>query len=147
MAQGLTYAAARGVRVANISSSVAATSSSVLSAAQYMKNKGGLVFVSAGNTGVSVSTAPTTTMIPVSATDSNDAKASWSNYGDAIDLAAPGVSIYSTTTGGGYANVSGTSFSSPITAATVALMIEMSDGSSRIACRSGRIALQIFAAG
>jgi hypothetical protein len=62
-------------------------------------------------------------MLNVAATDSNDAKASWSNYGDAIDVAAPGVSIYSTTNGGGYANVSGTSFASPVTAATVALML------------------------
>lgn len=122
MAQGLTFAADRGVRVANISYMVA-SSSSVASAAQYMKNKGGLVFVSAGNTGVAVSTAPTTSMIPVSATNSSDTRPSWSTYGNVVALSAPGDSIYTTTNGGGYASVSGTSFSSPIAAGVAALVM------------------------
>jgi thermitase len=122
MAQGLTYAADRGVRVANISYMVA-SSSSVASAAQYMKNKGGLVFVSAGNTGVEVTTAPTTSMIPVSATNSSDTRTSWSTYGNVVALSAPGESIYTTTNGGGYASVSGTSFSSPIAAGVAALVM------------------------
>ena len=34
--------------------------------------------------------------IAVAATDVNDVKASWSSYGDWVDVAAPGVNIYST---------------------------------------------------
>jgi hypothetical protein len=75
---GLTYAADHGARVANVSYGGLAASSTVQSATQYMKGKGGLVFVSAGNDGVNANVASTTTMIPVSATDSNDSIASWS---------------------------------------------------------------------
>jgi subtilisin family serine protease len=49
----------------------------------------------------------------VAATDSNDQEASWSNYGSCVDIWAPGVSIYSTYKGGGYATLSGTSMASP----------------------------------
>ena len=49
VAQGLTWAADNGARVANISYVGVASSSAVQSAAQYMKGKGGLVVVSAGN--------------------------------------------------------------------------------------------------
>jgi subtilisin family serine protease len=49
----------------------------------------------------------------VAATDSNDNEASWSNYGSCVDIWAPGVSIYSTYKGGGYATLSGTSMASP----------------------------------
>ena len=122
IAQGITYAADRGVRVANVSYMVA-SSTAIQSAAQYMKNKGGLVFVSAGNTGVEVSTKSTTTMIPVSATDKNDVRTSWSTFGEVVTLAAPGAAIYSTNRGGGYGSVSGTSFSSPITAGVAALVM------------------------
>ncbi|SFU38537.1 S8 family serine peptidase [Nitrosospira multiformis] len=123
ISQGLIYAADRGVRVANASFLGLTDSSSTRSAAQYMKNKGGLVIVSGGNTGVQQNYAATTTMIPVSATDGNDARTSWSSYGNYIALAAPGAGIWSTTKGGGYGAVSGTSFSSPVTAGVVALMM------------------------
>jgi subtilisin family serine protease len=49
----------------------------------------------------------------VAATDSADAEASWSNFGSCVDIWAPGVSIYSTYKGGGYATLSGTSMASP----------------------------------
>ena len=122
IAQGVTWAADNGANVANISYGVSG-SSTVQSAAQYMRNKGGVVVVAAGNSGALDSTAASDTLLSISATDSNDARPSWSTYGNFVDLAAPGVSIYSTTRGGGYANVSGTSFSSPITAGVVALML------------------------
>lgn len=122
MAQGLTWAADRGARVANISY-VAAGSAAVISAANYMKSKGGLVVTSAGNYGTDAGIAPTTAMIPVSATDSNNALTSWSSFGSFVALAAPGAGIYTTTSGGGYAAVSGTSFSSPVTAGVIALMM------------------------
>jgi thermitase len=121
MAQGLTYAADRGVRVANISYMVAGIST-VQSAAQYMKSKGGLVFVSAGNSGAEYTTAPTSSLIAVAATDSKDVRSTFSTYGAFVSLAAPGAGIYTTTRGGGYASKSGTSFASPV-AAGVALAV------------------------
>ena len=81
IAQGITFAADKQVRVANVSFLGLAKSASVISAAQYMKSKGGLVVVAAGNNGIDEAITPTTSMIPVSATDSNDARASWSSVG------------------------------------------------------------------
>jgi hypothetical protein len=123
VAQGLTYAADHGARVANISYVGVAGSSSVRSAAQYMQGKGGLVVVCAGNNGVDENIAPTTTMIPVSATDANDALTSWSSYGAFVAMSAPGLNIWTTARGGGYQAWWGTSFASPITAGVVALMM------------------------
>ncbi|MBA4142831.1 MAG: S8 family serine peptidase [Nitrosospira sp.] len=123
IAQAIIYAADHGARVANASFRGLPSSLTVQNAAQYMKNKGGLVIVSAGNTGIQENYPQTTTMIPVSATGSNDVKTSWSSYGSYIAMAAPGAGIWTTARGGGYGSVSGTSFSSPVTAGVVALMM------------------------
>ena len=122
VANALTWAADHGARVANISYSVSDVAT-VQSAAQYMRNKGGVVVTSAGNTGAYLAAANSATMITVAATDAADQRASWSSYGPSIDLAAPGVNIWTTIPGGGYGAVSGTSFSSPLTAGVVALML------------------------
>jgi subtilisin family serine protease len=121
-ANGLTWAADHGARVANISY-VMNGSLTVQNAAQYLKNKGGLTVNSAGNYGVLDSTSANDTMITVSATDGSDNRTSWSSFGPYVDLSAPGAGIYTTTVGGGYAAVSGTSFSSPLTAGVIALMM------------------------
>lgn len=123
MVQGLAYAADHGVRVANISYALMTASSAIRSAAQYMKDKGGLVVVGAGNSYSLEAYPVTTTMIPVAATDENDVKASFSSYGDFVALSAPGKSIYTTRNGGEYWAVAGTSFSSPIAAGVIALMM------------------------
>lgn len=122
IARGLSWAADNNADVANISYE-AYKSSSINTAAQYMRGKGGLVVVAAGNSGVDPGYADNAAMIVVSATDSSDAKASWSNYGAVVDVAAPGVSILTTGKGGIYGNASGTSFSSPATAGVVALIM------------------------
>jgi len=123
IASGLIYAADHGAKVANASFLGLTDSASTRSAAQYMKDKGGLVIVSGGNTGVLQNYTATTSMISVAATDGNDMRTSWSSYGSYISLSAPGAGIWTTTWGGGYGAVSGTSFSSPVTAGVVALMM------------------------
>jgi len=123
IASGITYAADHGARIANISYAYMPTSSAVISAANYMKSKGGLVFVSAGNYNRDEGFTPTTSMIAVSATDTTDARASFSSYGSFVSLSAPGTNIYTTNQGGGYGYVAGTSFSSPIAAAVGALVM------------------------
>ncbi|HEU5479184.1 MAG TPA: S8 family serine peptidase [Candidatus Tumulicola sp.] len=122
LASGLSYAADHGARVANMSFAVQSYST-IISAAQYFMSKGGVVVNSAGNYGTLDSTAPSGALVSVSATGSTDAIASWSSYGPYVDVSAPGVSIWTTTMGGSYGAVSGTSFSSPITAGVVALMM------------------------
>jgi len=123
IASGITYAADHGARIANISYAYMPTSSAVVSAASYMKSKGGLVFVSAGNYNRDEGFTPTNSMIAVSATDTTDARASFSSYGSFVSLSAPGTNIYTTNQGGGYGYVAGTSFSSPIAAAVAALVM------------------------
>lgn len=123
MAAGINYAADHGARIANLSYSGVSSSSSIQSAAQYLRSKGGLLFVSAGNTGADLGYAPTNTMVVVSATDSTDNKASFSSFGAVVTLAAPGAYIYTTNNGLSYSNWNGTSFASPIAAGVGALMM------------------------
>lgn len=66
----------------------------------------------------------------IGATTSTDLRAAFSNYGNIVDISAPGANILTTDlTGingynaGNYASVSGTSFSCPITAAAGALIL------------------------
>jgi len=123
VAQGITYAADHGARVANVSYEGACCSSTIISAAQYLRSKGGVLTASAGNDGTLMTYTPSDYVTTVSATDSSDAFASFSASGNYIDVAAPGVSIWTTTKGGGYAALSGTSGSAPLTAGVYALMI------------------------
>ncbi|MBP6898506.1 MAG: S8 family serine peptidase [Burkholderiaceae bacterium] len=123
IASGLTWAADRGARVANASFSGVYSSSAVQSAAQYFRSKGGLVVVSAGNSGSNDGAPAVASMIPVSATDSGDLRASWSSYGSYVAVAAPGVGIWTTSSDGSYRAASGTSFSAPVTAGVLALMM------------------------
>lgn len=123
IANGLIWAADHGAKVANISYGISA-SDTITSAAQYMRNKGGVVVAAAMNDGAYLPDPDNPYIVTVSATDSNDAKASWSNYGPAIDVAAPGLYIPTTMRGGQYGNWSGTSFASPIAAGVVAMIMQ-----------------------
>jgi hypothetical protein len=123
MASGITWAADHGARVASISFLGVTASSTVISAAQYMRSKGGVVIAAAGNTGALESYPATDYITSVSATDWDNSMAGWSSTGNYVDLAAPGVNIVTTTSGGGYSGVSGTSFSSPVVAGVYALVM------------------------
>jgi subtilisin family serine protease len=69
-------------------------------------------------------------ILTVAATDSGDKEASWSNYGNCVDLWAPGVSILSTKRGGGTTTMSGTSMASPHGAGGAALYLSSNNGAS-----------------
>jgi hypothetical protein len=130
MAQGFVYAAANGARVVNLSYGTSA-SSAFNSAINSVLTSGGVVFNSAGNDDddipyfLGLFTDPR--VVSVAATDSGDGKSSFSNYGDWVDISAPGSVIYTTaydhqTGSSTYATTQGTSFASPIAAAACALI-------------------------
>ncbi|MTW12719.1 S8 family serine peptidase [Pseudoduganella eburnea] len=123
IASGVTYAADHGAKVANVSFSNAANSTAVQSAGNYLKSKGGLLFVSANNNARDEGFTPSTALIAVSSTDSNDNLSSFSSYGAFVSLSAPGSNIYTTNNGGGYGGWNGTSFSSPVAAGAAALVM------------------------
>jgi subtilisin family serine protease len=60
----------------------------------------------------------------------DDRKASFSNYGSAVDIAAPGVCIYSTQPGNQYGYDSGTSMAAPHVAGAAAVVASYMDPSS-----------------
>jgi subtilisin family serine protease len=128
-ASGLNWARQNGARVANISYAFHKYSTTISAAAAF-NDAGGVVCNSAGNDNADDGSADAASMITLAATTSSDGKASWSNFGQFVDLAAPGVSIRTTTKGGGYGNVSGTSFASPVTCGVAALILSANPGLS-----------------
>lgn len=122
IANGITWATDRGAKVINISFGGIAGSNTVRSAAQYAYNRGTIVVAGAGNCGCTESIGQTPYILSVSGTTSSDVLASFSSRGNYVDLAAPAAGILTTTRGGGYGLVSGTSFSGPIVAGVIALM-------------------------
>ncbi|HVL38452.1 MAG TPA: S8 family peptidase, partial [Fimbriimonadaceae bacterium] len=121
---GIRYAADNGAKVISLSLGGQSTSYALEDAVNYAWSKGAIVVAAAGNANSTTPHYPAayTNAIAVGASESNDARASYSNYGSWVDVAAPGSSILSTTRGGGYGYMSGTSMATPHVAGQAALV-------------------------
>lgn len=131
--KAIDYAVANGAHV--ISASFGATvpesgARPLIEAIDRAAAKGVIMVAAAANDGknndqVSVYPANAANLISVAASDSEDKKPSWSNYGQKkVHVAAPGAKIYSTLPlkKGKYGELSGTSMATPLVAGLVALM-------------------------
>lgn len=126
---GIKYAADQGADVINLSlgGNRASGSDVVDSAISYAVNKGGLAVIAAGNDSGDTSrycpshlTTPGTVI--VSAGDSKHNRAYFTNFGQNVDLMAPGVSIKACTPGNSFKTLNGTSMAAPHAAAAAVLL-------------------------
>ena len=128
IAAGIVYAADEGAKIINLSLGGAPSSPTLCQAATYATAAGALVVAATGNTGGPVLyPAACDHVLAVAATDRADQRADFSNLGPQVDLAAPGVDIYSTwyqsgLQASGYFTKSGTSMATPQVAGVAALV-------------------------
>ena len=132
IANGIIWAADNGAKVINMSLGGGRGSQALKGAVNYAWNKGVVLAAAAGNSGSSSPLYPAyyTNCIAVAATDANDWKASFSSFGKWVDVAAPGVDIFSTFPNHPYAigkslnydYGSGTSMATPHVAGLAALV-------------------------
>ena len=86
--------------------------------------KGGIVLFAAGNDDMQYGPPSNyEPIVAVGAISSSGARASFSNYGDWVDICAPGVNIYSTINNSDYAYYGGTSMACPHVSGVAALLI------------------------
>src|SRR5512142_2826566 len=120
------YAATHGANIINMSFGGPETFSGARAAIDYAVARGVLLVSSANNWSSEEYNYPAVyqDVIAVAATDPNDLRASLSNYGSWVDIAAPGQDVFSTfpTASGSYFTISGTSQASPIVAGVAALI-------------------------
>lgn len=122
---GIDWATANGMHVINLSLGTAADVQSLHDAVIRARDAGVVVVAAAGNSGGSVIyPAAYPEAIAVAATDFSNSAPYWSSRGPEVDLAAPGVNIYSTYKGTRYATLSGTSMASPHVAVAAALVLK-----------------------
>jgi len=126
--EGLDWAITNKMQVVNMSLGTASDVQSFHDAVAKVYAAGITQVAAAGNSGGAVIyPAAYSEVIAVSATDNTDAIASWSSRGPEIDLAAPGVNIYSTYKGQTYKTLSGTSMAAPHVTGAAALVLSVPD--------------------
>ena len=121
---GIDWAAANGMNVVNMSLGASIGTNALQTACDNAYASGVVICAAAGNDyGGPVSyPAKYSSTIAVSAVDQNNNLAVFSNKGPEVEVAAPGVGIYSTYMGGQYATLDGTSMATPHVAGVCALI-------------------------
>lgn len=133
IAKGINWSANRHAKAINLSLGGPGKSAILKRAVDRAWNKGSVVVAAAGNESTSRPSYPAAygKVIAVAATTRSDRRASFSNYGSWVDVAAPGVQIASTVPGG-YANYSGTSMAAPHVSALTGLLADRGFSKKRI---------------
>ena len=136
--QAVKYATLMGAQLTNNSWGGGGASTSLLDAIAESREADMLFIAAAGNDGSnndSTSTYPANyeldNVISVAATDRNDERAWFSNYGaTTVDLGAPGLDILSSTPDNQYSSFSGTSMATPHVAGVAALAWSVTSNST-----------------
>jgi len=126
VASGITHAADNGADVISMSLGSSSPSSVVGDACNYAYNTKGVVVVAAsGNDGQSQVSYPAAfeSVIAVGAINTNDQRCDFSNYGEDLELMAPGYRIVSSIRSNNYDFFTGTSMACPHVAGVAALAI------------------------
>lgn len=132
IAQAITDAVDSGCNVINLSLVMSGEHPSVESAVEYAHAHNVIVIAAAGNDSLQVNKFPASSdhTLSVAAVDSFGVIADFSNYGDKVDLMAPGTGIYASYIDNQYARWDGTSFAAPFVSGQAALIYAINpDGS------------------
>ncbi|GEM_PF-1364669 len=118
------YAADRGVKVLNFSWGGYDYNQSVVDAVNYAFDHGVVMTAAASNDAIGYAAYPAgyNHVIGVGATDLNDHKTDFSNYGPGVDIMAPGSNIISTLPNDAYGALDGTSMAAPVVMGVAALV-------------------------
>src|SRR3954447_21515942 len=146
IAEAFDYAGKMGLRVVNASLGGPGLDQTQLTAIQAHPNT--LYVIAAANDNVNNDVTPygpcalpAANIMCVGASDQNDRRASFSNYGaTSVDVFAPGTAILSTYTSPSYAYLSGTSMASPNAAGVAALALSIRPGASALDVKSAVMA-------
>jgi len=125
VAAAIIYAVENGSRIINMSFGDVVVSAFLKDVIRYAHSQNVVLVTSSGNSGTNELHFPSgfAETISVGATDSLDALAGFSSWGQTLDLTAPGQDIISTKIGGGYNYSNGTSFSAPMVSAAAAFVL------------------------
>ncbi|MCU1382504.1 MAG: fervidolysin [Acidobacteria bacterium] len=126
--RAIYYAVDHGAKVINMSFSSADSTAEVTHAIDYAGAHGVICLASAGNSGRSdvVFPAGYRNVMAIGSTTLTDERSAFTNYGDhLVQFAAPGETLVTLYPGGGYAAVSGTSFSTAMMSGAAALLSQL----------------------